>query len=183
MYSGNHWQTWVLFDGKFSVFRRTTRKSNNYLEKKNYQYSCTHNFEEIYWSTRFWHSCSVLRIIVIDRFEHTETNNKMIFQVLEVKASCRIGEENLMSCLRKALQARYGEKPVALGGVFLVEKGKANLHIMVCFNSFILNVLSSQTVITFVSIGHYSNLAQLSPNFLNHSTLLVLNSNPLKEGA
>lgn len=31
MYSGNHWQTWVLFDGKFSVFRRTTRKSNNYL--------------------------------------------------------------------------------------------------------------------------------------------------------
>lgn len=51
-------------------------------------------------------------------------------KVLEVKASCRIGEENLMSCLRKALQARYGEKPVALGGVFLVEKGKANLHIM-----------------------------------------------------
>lgn len=51
-------------------------------------------------------------------------------KVLEVKASCRTGEENLMSCLRKALQARYGEKPVALGGVFLVEKGKANLHIM-----------------------------------------------------
>lgn len=31
MYSGNHWQTRVLFDGEFSVFRRTTRKSNNYL--------------------------------------------------------------------------------------------------------------------------------------------------------
>lgn len=109
-------------------------------------------------------------MIDIDRFKHTETNNKMIFQVLEVKASCRIGEENLMSCLRKALQGRYGEKPVALGGVFLVEKGKANLHIMVCFDSFTLNVLSSQTVITFVSNAHYSNLAQLSPNFLNHST-------------
>lgn len=89
--------------------------------------------------------------------ERTETNNKMLFQVLEVKASCRTGEENLMSCLRKALQARYGEKPVALGGVFLVEKGKANLHIMVCVGSFTINVLSSVTVITCISNGHYSD--------------------------
>lgn len=91
----------------------------------------------------------------------------MVFQVLEVKASCRTGEENLMSCLRKALQARYGEKPVALGGVFLVEKGKANLHIMVCVDSFTINVLSSVTVFTFISNGNYSNLVPTSPNFLS----------------
>lgn len=78
MYSGNHWQTRVLFDGKFSVFRWTTRKSNDDLEKKIFnQYSCTHNFIEIYWSIRFCHSCSILLIIVIDRLKHTETNNKM----------------------------------------------------------------------------------------------------------
>lgn len=36
-----------------------------------------------------------------------------------------------MSSIRKTLNGYYGNKPVALGGVFLVEKGKANLHIMV----------------------------------------------------
>ncbi|XP_056010765.1 ester hydrolase C11orf54 homolog isoform X2 [Ostrea edulis] len=51
-------------------------------------------------------------------------------KVLEVKAKKRVGEENFMSSLRKTLKAHYGENPVALGGVFLVEKGKANLHIM-----------------------------------------------------
>lgn len=48
-----------------------------------------------------------------------------------------------MSSLRKTLQARYGDKPVALGGVFLVEKGKANLHIMVG-SAFIMHVLSDR---------------------------------------
>ena len=48
-----------------------------------------------------------------------------------------------MSSLRKTLQARYGDKPVALGGVFLVEKGKANLHIMVGI-AFIMHVLSDR---------------------------------------
>ena len=48
-----------------------------------------------------------------------------------------------MSSLRKTLQARYGDKPVALGGVFLVEKGKANLHIMVGY-AFIMHVLSDR---------------------------------------
>ena len=48
-----------------------------------------------------------------------------------------------MSSLRKTLQARYGDTPVALGGVFLVEKGKANLHIMVG-GAFIMHVLSDR---------------------------------------
>jgi hypothetical protein len=56
---------------------------------------------------------------------------KLLLQVIEVNASQRSGEENFMSCIRKVLQSHYGTKPVALGGVFLVEKGKANLHIMV----------------------------------------------------
>lgn len=104
--------------------------------------------------------------------ERTETNNKMLFQVLEVKASCRTGEENLMSCLRKALQARYGEKPVALGGVFLVEKGKANLHIMVCVGSFTINVLSSVTVITCISNGHYSDQIPYCQNLQKSASIV-----------
>nr|KAG5713248.1 hypothetical protein BaRGS_007775 [Batillaria attramentaria] len=50
--------------------------------------------------------------------------------VLEIKASKRTGEENFMSAVRKTLQNHYKTKPVALGGVFLVEKGKAKLHVI-----------------------------------------------------
>lgn len=60
-------------------------------------------------------------------------------KVIEVKASQRSGEENFMSCIRKVLQNHYGNKPVAIGGVFLVEKGKANLHIMPDFSETPLN--------------------------------------------
>ena len=36
-----------------------------------------------------------------------------------------------MAAMREVLKARYGDKPVGLGGSFLIEKGKAWLHIMV----------------------------------------------------
>ena len=51
-------------------------------------------------------------------------------KVLEVKAKIRTGEENFITCMRKALAAKYGEKPVALGGVFNIVKGTAKLHVM-----------------------------------------------------
>ncbi|KAK7506077.1 hypothetical protein BaRGS_00002799 [Batillaria attramentaria] len=60
-------------------------------------------------------------------------------KVLEIKASKRTGEENFMSAVRKTLQNHYKTKPVALGGVFLVEKGKAKLHIMPDFSCVPLN--------------------------------------------
>ena len=43
----------------------------------------------------------------------------------------RTGEENFVSCMRKALGAHYGDKPVALGGAFQIVAGKAKLHVMV----------------------------------------------------
>ncbi|XP_033748013.1 ester hydrolase C11orf54 homolog [Pecten maximus] len=55
-------------------------------------------------------------------------------KVLEVKAGKRTGEENFVSCMRKTLKSYYDDKIVALGGVFLIEKGKANLHIMPDFS-------------------------------------------------
>ena len=51
--------------------------------------------------------------------------------MLEIKASGRTGSENFMSCMRKALAAEYGEKPVAVGGVFCMEQGKCRMHVMV----------------------------------------------------
>ena len=56
-------------------------------------------------------------------------------QVIEIKASKRTGEENFMSAVRKTLHDQYKTKPVAVGGVFLIEKGKANLHVMVSHHS------------------------------------------------
>ena len=51
--------------------------------------------------------------------------------MLEVKASKRKGDENFVTCMRKTLEAKYGDKPVGLGGTFVMEKGKAKIHIMV----------------------------------------------------
>ncbi|XP_072040997.1 ester hydrolase C11orf54-like [Amphiura filiformis] len=51
-------------------------------------------------------------------------------KVLEIKASKRKGPENFVTCMRKTLQTKYGDKPVGMGGTFVMEKGKAKIHIM-----------------------------------------------------
>ena len=48
-----------------------------------------------------------------------------------MKASVRTGKDDFVASLRKTLKNFYGDKVVAIGGVFLVEKGSAHLHIMV----------------------------------------------------
>ncbi|TRY57328.1 hypothetical protein DNTS_024926 [Danionella cerebrum] len=52
-------------------------------------------------------------------------------KVIEVKACRRTGEDSLVACMRQTMAAHYGEKSVALGGTFLLQKGKAKIHIMV----------------------------------------------------
>ncbi|KAM4700722.1 ester hydrolase C11orf54 homolog isoform 1-T2 [Discoglossus pictus] len=51
-------------------------------------------------------------------------------KVIEVKVKKRTGEENFVSCMRKALKEHYGEKAVGIGGTFVVQEGKAKLHVM-----------------------------------------------------
>nr|XP_023688860.1 ester hydrolase C11orf54 homolog [Paramormyrops kingsleyae] len=51
-------------------------------------------------------------------------------KVLEVKASRRTGEYSLVTCLRKTLENHYSDKSLALGGTFIIQKGKAKIHIM-----------------------------------------------------
>ncbi|NXU49878.1 CK054 hydrolase, partial [Turnix velox] len=51
-------------------------------------------------------------------------------KVIEVKANGRTGELNFVSCLRQILEKHYGEKPVGMGGTFIIQKGKAKIHIM-----------------------------------------------------
>ncbi|KAI5089412.1 ester hydrolase C11orf54-like [Silurus meridionalis] len=51
-------------------------------------------------------------------------------KVLEVRASRRTGEDSLVSCMRKTMEEHYGDKSIALGGTFIIQKGKAKIHIM-----------------------------------------------------
>lgn len=50
---------------------------------------------------------------------------------MEVRASRRTGEDSLVSCMRKTMEEHYGDKSIALGGTFVIQKGKAKIHIMV----------------------------------------------------
>ncbi|XP_076867291.1 ester hydrolase C11orf54 homolog [Brachyhypopomus gauderio] len=51
-------------------------------------------------------------------------------KVIEVTASRRTGEESLVSCMRKTMEEHYSDKCLALGGTFIIQKGKAKIHIM-----------------------------------------------------
>lgn len=52
-------------------------------------------------------------------------------KVIEVQAKRRTGELNFVSCMRQTLEEHYGDKPVGMGGTFIVQKGKVKAHIMV----------------------------------------------------
>ncbi|KAK8766688.1 ester hydrolase C11orf54 homolog [Amblyomma americanum] len=56
-------------------------------------------------------------------------------KVIRVSAKRRTGGDNFVTAMRKVLAAHYGSKPVGLGGAFLLEKGKAKLHIMPKFST------------------------------------------------
>ncbi|MEQ2176314.1 hypothetical protein GOODEAATRI_026707, partial [Goodea atripinnis] len=51
--------------------------------------------------------------------------------VIEVRAKKRTGSNSLVTALRKTLEAQYPDKSLALGGTFIIQKGKAKIHIMV----------------------------------------------------
>lgn len=51
-------------------------------------------------------------------------------KVIEVRAKKRTGEESLVGSLRNTLEAHYPDKSIALGGTFIIQKGKAKIHIM-----------------------------------------------------
>ncbi|ELV13532.1 hypothetical protein TREES_T100004622 [Tupaia chinensis] len=51
-------------------------------------------------------------------------------KVIEVKAKRRTGQLNFVTCMRQTLGNHYGDKPVGMGGTFIVQKGKVKTHIM-----------------------------------------------------
>ena len=55
-------------------------------------------------------------------------------KVLRIHASQRIGEDNFVTCIRKIVDSEYGSQCVGMGGVFIIHKGNANLHVMPDFS-------------------------------------------------
>ncbi|KAG1659993.1 Ester hydrolase C11orf54 [Nymphon striatum] len=51
-------------------------------------------------------------------------------KVLKIRAKRRIGEQNFVTCMRKCLNKQFGDKPIGLGGAFVIVNGKAKLHVM-----------------------------------------------------
>ncbi|XP_034614847.1 ester hydrolase C11orf54 homolog isoform X2 [Trachemys scripta elegans] len=51
-------------------------------------------------------------------------------KVIEVKANGRTGQHNFVTCMRQIIEKCYGDKPVGIGGTFVIQKGKAKIHIM-----------------------------------------------------
>lgn len=55
--------------------------------------------------------------------------------VLKISLKGRTGKENLTTSIRNVLLKAFGpDKPVGLGGVFLIKKGKVKLHVMPDFS-------------------------------------------------
>uniref|UniRef100_A0A3Q4AUL8 DUF1907 domain-containing protein n=1 Tax=Mola mola TaxID=94237 RepID=A0A3Q4AUL8_MOLML len=51
-------------------------------------------------------------------------------EILEVRAKKRMGGRSLVTALRTTLQGHYPDKSLALGGTFIIQRGKAKIHIM-----------------------------------------------------
>uniref|UniRef100_A0A8C5EER3 DUF1907 domain-containing protein n=1 Tax=Gouania willdenowi TaxID=441366 RepID=A0A8C5EER3_GOUWI len=51
-------------------------------------------------------------------------------KVIEVRAKKRTGNQSLVTALRTTLEGCYPDKSLALGGTFVIQKGKAKIHIM-----------------------------------------------------
>lgn len=54
--------------------------------------------------------------------------------VLHITASSRSGDLNFTEAIRKALKDAYGTRTISLGGVFIIMRGKAKLHVMPDFS-------------------------------------------------
>ncbi|PYH78978.1 DUF1907-domain-containing protein [Aspergillus uvarum CBS 121591] len=56
-------------------------------------------------------------------------------QSLHIRAKGRRGQLNFPETIQELLRVNYGDRPVSLGGVFLVKQGTAKLHVMTDFST------------------------------------------------
>ena len=60
-------------------------------------------------------------------------------KVIKVTANMRKGKKNFVECIRESLKAKYPDRMIGMGGVFIIKSGKAKLHVMPDFSCSPLN--------------------------------------------
>lgn len=55
--------------------------------------------------------------------------------VIRIVAKERTGKLNFTAVIQEALRAKYGDRPISVGGVFVIRKGRASLHVMPDFST------------------------------------------------
>eukprot|EP00042_Codosiga_hollandica_P055804 m.789771 g.789771 ORF g.789771 m.789771 type:complete len:160 (-) comp59198_c0_seq2:1234-1713(-) len=92
-------------------------------------------------------------------------------KVIRVRASHRTAETNFVSCMRAAVKAHYGDKPVGIGGAFLIRTGKAKIHIMPDFSS--TPLLSDAEVNQWLRFFHYDAPLVCLSTFVSHDPVII----------
>eukprot|EP00049_Salpingoeca_infusionum_P007443 m.121073 g.121073 ORF g.121073 m.121073 type:complete len:252 (+) comp13700_c0_seq7:722-1477(+) len=93
-------------------------------------------------------------------------------QVIKVEVSHRTGDKNFVTCMREGLGAHYDDKPVGIGGVFLIEKGSAKYHVMPDFSKIPLE--SDAAVDGWLKFYHTSAPFTCLSTFISHDPGLDL---------
>lgn len=73
--------------------------------------------------------------------------------VLKITAKGRTGKNSFTAVIQEALRKGYGERPISMGGVFLIKTGKAKLHVMPDFSKEPLEMEDGHKWLKFFEIG------------------------------
>jgi hypothetical protein len=73
--------------------------------------------------------------------------------VLKITAKTRTGKEDFISCIQAALGDIFGDHPVSMGGLFLIRRGKARLHVMPDFSKEPLDTAQMGTWLRFFEMS------------------------------
>lgn len=90
-------------------------------------------------------------------------------KVLKVTASNRTGDENFISAMRVGLTEKYSaDKFVGLGGVFVMKKGTANIHVMAPFSETPLD--SDEKLNSWLTFHNFTGPLVAVGDFVSHQT-------------
>ncbi|XP_037049611.1 ester hydrolase C11orf54 homolog [Bradysia coprophila] len=88
--------------------------------------------------------------------------------VVRVHCKQRIGSDDFIGSIRKALALKYADKTVGLGGVFLLKQGKAKQHVMSDF--------SKTPICTEEELHAWMNYYEMPATLINLGTLVTNDS-------
>lgn len=115
------------------------------------------------------------RTVTVHKIPNTETRCALLGnilvaegkagQVLKVSCKRRTGKKDFIASIRTCLEGHYGEQTVGLGGVFLLQTGKAKQHVMSPFSETPIN--------TEEELNEWLNFYDMPAPLINVGTLVT----------